>query len=126
MSVLNRGKVHYFKAPLSISPTKVTVSGSWSTAPSPLPMDPTQLFRLRVHVWKQQYRCNVADVCMDWVITNESGVARHALVLQTTDLSIADCLQDEVFGSHIQNFINQNTAIIPIHTAFNNCTQGHV
>lgn len=127
MSVLTKKKIYSFRAPLSIGSSKVTVSGSWSAASPVMPMEPTELLKMRIHTWKQQHDSSVSDVCMDWIITHNSGTEKHTLVLQTNDPLLTDCLQDEVFGNHIQKFLDQNAMIIiPMAHTFNNCTRGHV
>lgn len=126
MSVLAKKNVVYFKAPLSISETKVTVSGSWSAAAVVDPMNASHLFQMRLHVWKQQFESKVATACVDWVITRESNNVKHFLVLKFDDGSFGRCLQDETFGAHIQSVLDGTDTIVPVAQAFNNCIQGRV
>lgn len=126
MSVLAKKNVVYFKAPLSISETKVTVSGSWSAAAVVDPMNANHLFQMRLHVWKQQFESKVATACVDWVITRESSNVKHFLVLKFDDGSFGRCLQDETFGAHIQSVLDGTDTIVPVAQAFNNCIRGRV
>jgi len=126
MSVLTKKHIVYFKAPLTISETKVTVSGSWSVAAAIDPMDANHLFQMRLHVWKQQFESKVAHACVDWVITRDSVNAKHSLVLKFDDNSFGRCLQDETFGAHIQSILDASETIVPVAQAFNSCIQGRV
>lgn len=126
MSVLTQKHIVYFKAPLTISDTKVTVSGSWSAAADVDPMNTNHLFQMRLHVWKQQFESKVANACVDWVITRDSVNVKHFLVLKFDDNSFGRCLQDETFGAHIQSILDASETIVPVAQAFNSCIQGRV
>lgn len=127
MSVLAKRQLAYFKAPLSISESKVTVSGSWSATTSLGPMEASHLFQMRLHVWKQQYQSKVANACLDWIVLRDESVSvKHFLIFKIDNLTFSDCLQDETFNSFIQGILNDTSTIVPVAQTFSNCIQGHV
>lgn len=124
MSVLATPVVTFYQAPLGISPSKVTVEGSWSAARFKGHMNGRVLFRMRLHTWKQQYESRVAAACLDWVIImDESGHNKNILILKLTDKNFSDCLQNETFMKHIQSILDNRPSIHTVHTTLNNYIQ---
>ena len=60
MSVFVHRSLVEFRAPLSISESKISVSGSWSSYTSPpipsIHIHPSYLFHMRLHTWRQNDR----------------------------------------------------------------------
>lgn len=123
MSVLAAPVVMFYQAPLGISPSKVTVEGSWSAARFKGHMNVRVLFRMRLHAWKQQYESRVATACLDWVIMDESGSTKNMLILKLTDKNFSDCLQNETFMKHIQSILDNRPSIYNVHTTLSNYIQ---
>lgn len=120
MSILTAPVVTFYQAPLGISPSKVTVEGSWSVTRFKGHLNPRVIFRTRLHTWKQQYESKVASACLDWVIMDESDHTKSMLILKLSDKNFSPCLQNETFMKHIQSILDNRPSIHNVHTALNN------
>jgi len=106
MSRISHGQIQSFCAPLSISSTKVTASGSWYRIKTPSVHDvliapEIQILR-KLHSWKQQYRSNIFDMTLNWV-ENENKV-------QFLYLHVYKCIIDidvDTLGPYIQNVLDE-------------------
>jgi len=102
MSVFAHKKICSYEAPLSISDSKVVVSGSWSIISSvDHAMDSNYLLQFRLHKWKQQVgkeeKQEITEACFDWVVKNEKGTLRHYAIVK-------------LYGQHFDSF--NNTAFL--------------
>jgi hypothetical protein len=120
MSVLAVPTITFYQAPLGISPSKVTVEGSWSVTQFKGHMNPRVLFIMRLHTWKQQYESKVAAACLDWVIMDDG---KNMLILKLSDKNFSPCLQNETFMKHIQSILDNRPSIHNVHTTLSNYIQ---
>ena len=122
MSVFTNPKISTYEAPLSISPKKVVISGSWSLVPTTSDaMTPCHLLRFRLHTWKQQVAVNlkqqITEACFDWVMKNENGQLQHFAVVKLTG-QYTDSFSDDHFLQYISSVIvEQNQMILAINQA---------
>jgi len=120
MSVLAVPTITFYQAPLGIFASKVTIEGSWSVTRFMGHMNPRILFRMHLHMWKQQYESKVATACLDWVIMDDG---KNMLILKLTDKNFSPCLQNETFMKHIQSILDNRPSIHNVHTTLSNYIQ---
>ena len=72
MSVLSQKTEWQFKAPVTIGPKTISITGSWEHVPAftnnELRMSPLHTAHLRLSTWKQQLRGGIVEICTDWAV----------------------------------------------------------
>ena len=109
MSQMSKANIQSFRAPLSISATCATASGSWSSIPTPSVSDiliasEIQIMR-KLHSWQQQYRNNVFEMTLAWV-ENEKKAQFLYLHVSKSILNI----DVGTLGPYIQSILNESHA----------------
>ena len=119
MSRIQSRVVYAYRAPLSVSPNKVDMIGSWEKAPFEThfvsAMYSANWFHLRLSTWKQQDSDQqTSDVCLDWCAGMENGQLRHwALVKFSRDVRHLNT--DAEFSQKIRQIISECGLVRLIH-----------
>lgn len=117
MSVFVHRSLVEFRAPLSISESKISVSGSWSSYTSPpipsIHIHPSYLFHMRLHTWRQTIDKDSANACLDWCIDKNDQTLTHYVVMRfdSTQPSFRESVDNVELHTFIDNVLNMSSVV---------------
>lgn len=117
MSVFVHRSLVEFRAPLSISASKIAVSGSWSLYTSPsipsLHLHPSYLFHMRLHTWQQTIDKDSANACLDWCIDKNDQTLTHYVVMRfdSRALSFRESVDNIELHAFIDSVLNLSSVV---------------
>ncbi len=84
MSVLSPAVLQSFRAPIGISPSHISIVGSWEHS-IPLSfhymrLDPEYTCHLRLDNWKQTVDKKIVPFCMDWFIIDNKPIVEIKVI----------------------------------------------
>jgi len=129
MSVFVHRSLVEFRAPLSISDNKISVSGSWSSYTSPsipsLHIHPSYLFHMRLHTWRQTIDNDSANACLDWCIDKNGQTLTHYVVLRfdSSQPSFRASVDNVELHAFIDSVLNTSSVVTRVSDAIDAACQ---
>lgn len=121
MSVIAQKTAWLFKAPVTIGPNNISITGSWESVPSlttnELRLSPLYTAHVRILNWKQQLRGRIVEMCADWTVHDNKTFFVHLRVFSNSSVTMEDidlvsdsvrnALQQHPFIYHVQKLFQQ-------------------
>lgn len=128
MSILLASKIHYFRAPVTIGPSSVSMQSSWKHVKNrtarQYETDEKLLGLVRIGNWSQNYKSKNMLCTLDWLSYKEDERNQYYIELRCEHIHTVNVSEMPQISEHIHKMINQNGFILKIHHIFQQAHPG--
>ena len=125
MSVLTQKNEWQFKAPVTIGPNSITITGSWEAVPpftsNEWRMSPLQTANVRLATWKQQLQGRIVEMCVDWSVYDHKTFHIYLRLYTNTTVTMHDI---EIVSEKVRNIILEHNLLYSLQQLFQQAQPG--